>query len=65
MGQKQQEIKVKHIHQQSTDKLVNTVSTSHEKLEQCSSISEQIDNKKKLIIREDRNLIFQNPLLVF
>ena len=35
------------IHQQSTDKLVNTVSTFNKKLEQCSSISEQIDNKKE------------------
>ena len=31
---KEQEIKVKDIHQQSTDKLVNTVSTLNEKLEQ-------------------------------
>ena len=52
---KKQEIKVKDIHQQSTDKSVNTVSTLHEKLEQCSSISEQIDNKK-MIIREDRTM---------
>ena len=50
---KEQEIKLKDIHQQSTDKLVNTVSTLHEKLEQCSSNSEQIDNKK-MIVREDR-----------
>ena len=54
---KEQEVKVKDIHQQSTDKLVNTISTSNQKLEQCSSIKKQIDIKKrKMITIEDRTI---------
>ena len=37
---KEQEVKVNDIHQQSTNKLVNTNFTLHQKLEQCLTITE-------------------------
>ena len=57
---KEQEIKVKDIHQQSIDKLVNIVSTLNKKLEQCLSITEQIDNKEKDDCKRRQNVVVFN-----
>ena len=58
---KEHEVKLRDIHQQSTDKFVNTVFTSYQKLEQCSTMTEQIDNNKE----EDDHKRRQNNMIMF